>query len=213
MKRNLLIVSAAFLIVALVSAPASAATPSAATLDRIFAVVKDIQSDMNIVLNKLTALQTNVATIKSRVAQPVRYEYCTTIPPSGIFNQYDNSLVYFMAFSNHGDTPAHVTYVICNTTNIVGGTDGPGTGSSQMTEIHNATVTIDGKSSKSFRYVNSQYPGWDETSGSPKFPILTVKITADSPAVTPRLTIVSESGNPVDRYLPGDFQRVEIRPE
>jgi hypothetical protein len=67
-------------------------------------------------------------------------------------------------------------------------------------------LTIGAKHSKSLKYTANENPSGSQL----KFPIVTVKITSDSPFVAPRLVILNNVGNPIDKYLPGDFQKVEI---
>lgn len=206
-------------------------------IDQILPLIKNIQKMMDTVLTKLTAiqssvnristnltsLQTDVATIKTTTntindkvnapPEPIRYEYYTTVMPSRFLNAYDGTpvvspIVYWIGFSNGGDTAAEVTYTIYTTTNIVSnGIDA----SSEMTVIENDNLIINEKHSKSHLYIANANPDWDPNNISPlRFPILTFKIISNSPFVAPRLLILDSSGRTVDEYSPGDFQRVEI---
>jgi hypothetical protein len=229
MNRKLLIQTVVFMIITLVLLPSIA---GAAPSNGVNAGVNDIQtmvntvltqltatqSSVNNILNNLTALQTDVTTIKTTTAtingkvkgQPIRYEYYTTVVPSRFFNDYDSDrLQCWLGFSNGGDTPAAVSYTIYDAENIQ--LTGPTTAQSTMIVKANGEITIDGKQSKSYRYENFKDSTWVGPGATPKYPIVMIKITSDSPYLAPRLLVWdNDTGQTIDSYKPGDFQKVEI---
>jgi archaellum component FlaC len=182
--------------------------------------VASIQTSSEGISTDMTSLKSDVATIKTTTntindkvnahPEPIRYEYYTTVVPGHLYDASSNTAIkYCLLFSNGGDTAAEVSYTIYSTINII--IDASGHSSSVMNQITQGNMQISGKQSKAYVYTNVINPEWTSTSPSDvlKFPILTIKITSNSPFVAPRLTIVGDNG-PIDNYRPGDFQRVEI---
>jgi hypothetical protein len=186
----------------IITTPVIAASTSTATAskktditDQILTIVQDIQTKGTTILTKLTSLQTDIMTIKtttSSIDQKLQTppgatsnEYYTA--PMQPFGEYDTYT--YAKIINVGDTPADACYYQYHKH-----------ANDPFVLQHNGCYMIDPMSIKA-----------STTLIADSLSIYYYKITTTSKSVVPYVVIgKSIGGEVITKYLPGDFQKIEI---